>query len=587
MNLKISNKIGPMLKPQHVFENEKSIAIGRDTSQCQVIYPPDFTTVGRKHLVIEEDAGRFELRVNTKNPVYLDGVLAEDDMELPDICTITLGVKDGPSFVVERVSNNELPKTREYGNQAEIHTQVKKSRNWLKVSLLLIIAVAVGFGYKASLNQNKIDRLEEFAGDSFKDIYKSIESDIGQVANSLSKSIYLVILKTSKGEAPGGTAWVAADGVFATNAHVAEMFNEIPDFSDAKLIVRANFPPYQEHVIDKVAIHPAYLEWEKTWKEASPRLIKPDGAPELADFVGGYDVALMYPTSSIGMAKPLKIASLDRLVKLSPGQQVAYIGFPMEQVINQVYAEPTPTIQIANITSITDFFRSQSTFEDSQLIQNSLPAAGGASGSPIINDKGEVIALLSSVNMVSDGNGNRTPNAVSINYGQRADLLQLLLKSGQDFPIDFIQSKWKEGFEEYAMPEKLTTDAIDHDAKTVLDYWKFKYSITQSTQLMHKELVINVDKKFMEVPTELVTFNAPKSGRYLVIAIDEDKNDIAIIVTSIENNEIYGTDSENTYYPFSDFELEDDDEVEVLVLFPTMEQLNIESTKVHLYIYHD
>ena len=91
MALKITNIIGPMQKQEYLFQDDKIIVIGRDPKECQITYPADLTSIGRKHLVLEEDAGRYEIRVNTKNPVYLDGVLAEDDIELPDSCTIALG----------------------------------------------------------------------------------------------------------------------------------------------------------------------------------------------------------------------------------------------------------------------------------------------------------------------------------------------------------------------------------------------------------------------------------------------------------------------------------------------------------------
>ena len=94
MLLKITNIIGPMAKQKYVFDQEDSITIGRDPKVCQITYPADFTSIGRQHLEIVEDVGRYELRVNTKNPVYLDGELAQDDIELPDSCVIALGAKN-------------------------------------------------------------------------------------------------------------------------------------------------------------------------------------------------------------------------------------------------------------------------------------------------------------------------------------------------------------------------------------------------------------------------------------------------------------------------------------------------------------
>ena len=145
------------------------------------------------------------------------------------------------------------------------------------------------------------------------------------------------------------------------------------------------------------------------------------------------------------------------MTNLTSGMQVAYIGFPMEGVQKQVFSQPTPTIQVANITSITDFFRGQAPFSAAQMIQHSLPAIGGASGSPIINERGEVIALLNAGNVVGvNEKGERIPNAVAINYAQRVDLLMPLLETGDDFLIDDLVESWKKGFARFANQKQVS-----------------------------------------------------------------------------------------------------------------------------------
>jgi len=588
MKLQITNILGPMHKPSHTFDGEKQIAIGRNPKQCQITYPVDFTTVGRKHLVIEEDAGKYELRVNTSNPVYLDGLLIGDDVEVPESCVIALGTKDGPSFKIELLDDNELPKTVDYGKQDELHTTVKKSGAWLKIALVMIIAVGGGFGYKSYQTQHKIESMKLQANEMFKDVYSTIDLDIGSLANTLSSSVYLVLVKGEYGETPMGTAWVASNNSLATNSHVAQIFNELPENKDLKFVVRSTVPPYKEFNIKKVAMHPAYNAFQEAWEEADPQQIQANGSSESVQLIPGYDVALLYPDNADGLAKPLMLASKEELNDLTSGIQVAYIGFPMEGVITQAFTQPSPVIQVANITSITDFFRGQASFVESQLIQHSLPATGGASGSPIINNKGKVIALLNAGNVTGvDDNGNRIASAVAINYAQRVDLLDNLLKHGDNFAIGGIVSAWNRGFARYANMHKVGEVTVKVIKQQILDDWKYYYGIEESNQLLNSEVIIHVDDRIYDIPATLVEFTAPKTGSYMINAIDAKEGNIDLLVGELSNDQInlIGRDMEGDYYPSIDLELSKGDAINIYVLHSDLEYLDINVTKPQLFIY--
>ncbi len=590
MALKITNIIGPMQKQSHLFEDDRIIAIGRDPKECQVIYPADFTTVGRKHLVLEEDSGRYEIRVNTKNPVYLDGVMAEDDIELPDSCTIALGQKDGPSFKVERIENQELPKTMDYGSQTEIHTKVKKSSHWLKVALLLIVLVGGGFGYQAWQTQQTIEKMNEQAGVIFKDIYQTIDTDIGQLASKLSSSVYLVILKSENGETPMGTAWVASNKSLATNSHVAQIFYDIADNKNFQFIVRSTVAPYKDHVISRVAMHPAYNAFANAWQEAAPKLIGANGSAENVDFIPGYDVALLYPESTEGLAKPIPLAPQRTLTNLTSGMQVAYVGFPMEGVQKQVFAEPTPTIQVANITSITDFFRGQAPFSAAQMIQHSLPAIGGASGSPIINNRGEVIALLNAGNVVGlNDKGERIPNAVAINYAQRVDLLTPLLKHGDDFSIDGLVAEWDKGFARYANSEQAEKVIVNVIGKTILGKWKDYIDAESTTEHISEVITIDQNRRINDVPAILYKFEAPVDGNYLIVAIAGQNEDIDMLVGEVLDGTFteLNRDTRNNFYPSADFSVQKGANVFVYVMYKGLVKEEQSTASVQLSVYHD
>jgi hypothetical protein len=590
MALKITNILGAMQKQQHLFDNEKDIAIGRDPDECQVLYPADFTTVGRKHLVISEDAGRYELRVNTKNPVYLDGVLAEDDIELPDSCTIALGNKKGPSFKVERIDNQELPKTMDYGSQKEIHSKVKRSSRWLKIALLLIVVVGGGFGFQAWQTQQRIDQMNQQAGEAFSELYKNMDNDIGKIASSLSSSVYLVLVKGEDGETPMGTAWVATDNALATNSHVAQIFHDIPKDRGFQFIVRSTVAPYHEHVIDSVIMHPAYNEFAKAWQAAAPKLIGVNGSPEAVDFIPGYDVALLIPKSNEDLAKPMPLADHTTLTNLTSGMQVAYIGFPMEGVQKQVFSQPTPTIQVANITSITDFFRGQAPFSAAQMIQHSLPAIGGASGSPIINERGEVIALLNAGNVVGvNEKGERIPNAVAINYAQRVDLLMPLLETGDDFLIDDLVESWKKGFARFANQKQVSEVMFKSVARDVLSGWQDYLGIEKATEISKQEVIINDANRIDNIPAALVEFKAPKAGNYLIMAIDSEQGDIDLLVGKMVNGQfkVINRNTRSDFYPNLNVKLEKGESLGIYVLHRDLADSGQPPTKTQLSIHSD
>src|SRR5262249_42951687 len=74
-------------------------------------------------------------------------------------------------------------------------------------------------------------------------------------------------------------------------------------------------------------------------------------------------------------------------------------------------------------------------------IEDSLPSAGGASGSPIFDSHGEVIALLSGGNNISSKEG-RIPNAAMVNFAQRVDLLRDLIDDKADGQLDDDKRMW-------------------------------------------------------------------------------------------------------------------------------------------------
>jgi hypothetical protein len=140
----------------------------------------------------------------------------------------------------------------------------------------------------------------------------------------------------------------------------------------------------------------------------------------------------------------LTIEDPQTIAALAPGDAVALAGFPYENMIGGE-VQPlgrTPQLQVGNITSLSDFFLLPAESQQRRLVQHNLPIAGGASGSPVIDSNGKVIAIASAGNMFSV-EGERIPNAALVNYAQRIDALADLLSGAAAAKAQADQTYWR------------------------------------------------------------------------------------------------------------------------------------------------
>ena len=144
---------------------------------------------------------------------------------------------------------------------------------------------------------------------------------------------------------------------------------------------------------------------------------------------GEFDVAIL--TTSEPVANFCKIASTKKLYALAQGQEIAYIGFPMEGLLdngNLDLNRPEAIFKSGTINKITDFNNVFSTPEFNKSIIHDIPAAGGASGSPIFLPDGEVIAILWGVTHTGKNQSGRIASASQHNMAVRIDSLDIVAK---------------------------------------------------------------------------------------------------------------------------------------------------------------
>lgn len=218
---------------------------------------------------------------------------------------------------------------------------------------------------------------------------------------------------------PFGTAWAIAPRVFATNSHVTE---EIPEMLKKGIAVYVviNRTTDKRLRVTKAVIHPKYGKDEFNF----------EGKPHALRGIG-YDVGLLYVDEDA--PKVLKIAPRAELEKLDAGYRVGYMGFPMEGIAGGgvEVRSPVATMQSGIITANTDYWLSQAAFEKRLLVHHNMGSTGGASGSPLFNSSGEVVAILNAGNIIGQAKlvqGQisivRAPSGALINYAQRVDLLR-------------------------------------------------------------------------------------------------------------------------------------------------------------------
>jgi len=242
-----------------------------------------------------------------------------------------------------------------------------------------------------------------------------------QAAETNASAVGVVMAVTPEGPRPFATAWAVKDNIFATNAHVVAGVSRAVA-AGAEIYITINRQPQLRFRVIKADVHPRAFSNQLNVQGKSPA-------------VPPWDVGLLYVEGKAPAI--MRLAGPDKLKALGSGTRVAYLGFPMEGMISGGVntSEPVANMQSGIVTSVSDFWLGAAAPEQCLLVSHNLGAAGGASGSPVFDADGEVVAVLSAGNitMSVEMEGNvpkvkRVPSAVMINFAQRADILAELLE---------------------------------------------------------------------------------------------------------------------------------------------------------------
>jgi len=531
------------------FGDDKArIIIGRDPAQCDLVVGDDAATsdivfegdvriVGREHLALERVLGRYRLVLNTDNLVKVDGVEAFDGQELPESCEIELGL-DGPKLRVERLDAGGLEKTLDVdGKQTQTGEIVRRNRKRMRVLIAAVVVVVAALswvGFEISQQKREIVRLAD-------------RETIGipqDIIDRTRESVYLVLQREpGGGEFAFGTAWVVDEGTLATNAHVAEEIQialaeyeefDVPEAERNRFFVRSTADPYPSFEVTATRLHPGYERFFELLREYRPVVEFGDVDFQSLDPVQAADVALMFVDGGAALGRPLEIASDAELAELRAGQPVVYLGFPMEELVagGLNMRKPTPTVQTGIITAVTNFLMMDTPSGDGRLVQHSMGATGGASGSPIINAEGKVVAVLSAGNIVwipvIDGWGDivgemRAPSAVDINFGQRADFVIDLVEGREARRLAEYESYWRDSL---ALLES-ENEAME---RLLIASWQDYYGVEAMPELVDERTgEVGAPTGPYEVPVDFY-FQDLEPGVYVLIVVPDGEWDLDLYV---------------------------------------------------------
>ena len=267
-----------------------------------------------------------------------------------------------------------------------------------------------------------------------------------------------------------------------TNAHVAELFNQI-DRNKEHLLVRSPGSDPKSYGVGSIRIHAGYKDFSGYVERQSLGAEGFRTTYTEASRPSAFDVALLIVDPEVKLSPVLELAGKAELEKAGPGNRLAFAGYPLRCVdgSNTEQIAPTPSIQQGAVSSVTDYFLFPPTSPaEGLLVQHSVPATGGASGGPLIGLDGKVVAVLSGGTVIDTGakEGEKSacrmsPSAVMINYAQRADLVAELLEKSDETGIGQRHAYWQAQVakfaDHYAYLKRQVVAEAEKDARKSFD----------------------------------------------------------------------------------------------------------------------
>ena len=167
-----------------------------------------------------------------------------------------------------------------------------------------------------------------------------------------------------------GTAWAVGPHTWVTNAHVSEGARK--KMNQGKLVV---ILPNRTNGM----VIPVVRTQDHPTRESE-----------------GTDASILFTDTKEAAAPAfLNLAEIDYLYELDQGEPIFTLGYPMENIVmgGVNVRSPEAVLQTGISVAVTSLALAREEAPDNRIIRHSMPTAGGASGSPIFNQHGDVVGI--------------------------------------------------------------------------------------------------------------------------------------------------------------------------------------------------
>jgi hypothetical protein len=379
-----------------------------------------------------------------------------------------------------------------------------------------------------------------------------VRNDLVEVLRRAEPSVLMLALSDGRrGVRFVGTGWTVGERLIATNAHVAIALREGAGEHGKPIARRATADGIRDIGIESIDAHPGYATWSKILTDPTMRMrsgASAGGAASVSSetLITPYDVAVLRADADCG--KPLPLASVEEIRALRAGEEMGYVGYPAENVFDP--RTSPPALLTGRVIRLTDFFYNPVAGETAVLVHHNLPTVGGASGSPILNRAGRVVAINSAgsfVGAVASVQATRLARIpVGFNYGQSVEFLRECLDGTAPQALGARNDPWQEKLRRFALPAGQVLDGLA--AQTLAGLRGREGAARAARWITESEQVRALDAH--RGAGEVFRVELPAKATVLIQACADDRSDIDLELAADESfTRIVAQDSSPDAYP--------------------------------------